>query len=149
MRTIFAFFLLLALIAGCSRGPIVKAQLDAEVKRLCAIDGGIKVYETVKLPVARFDKYGNIQIPSKDKAKPEDDFYYEWEHSYLIKGNPEMWRDNYKIYRRQDRKLLGEDISYIRRGGDLYGPWHDTSFSCSDFRESTVSLEKSIFVREK
>ncbi|MBP9101513.1 MAG: hypothetical protein KBF68_09110 [Nitrosomonas sp.] len=33
-----------------------KARLDREVKRLCAIDGGIKVYETVKLPAERFGK---------------------------------------------------------------------------------------------
>lgn len=37
--------LLLLLLTGCSSAPS-KSDLDAEVKRLCAIDGGIKVYET-------------------------------------------------------------------------------------------------------
>jgi hypothetical protein len=37
-----------------------KDRLDREVKRLCAIDGGITVYETVKLPAERFDGYGQI-----------------------------------------------------------------------------------------
>ena len=41
-----------------------KERLDREVKRLCAIDGGIKVYETVKLPAERFDQYGQIFILS-------------------------------------------------------------------------------------
>lgn len=42
-----------------------KSELDSEVKRLCAIDSGIKVYETVKLPAEIFDKWGVIKIPIK------------------------------------------------------------------------------------
>ena len=35
-----------------------KAQMDKEVDRLCAVDGGIKVYETVKLPADQFNEWG-------------------------------------------------------------------------------------------
>lgn len=42
-----------------------KARLGREVKRFCAIDGGITVYETVKLPGEQFDRYGQISIPFK------------------------------------------------------------------------------------
>ena len=35
-----------------------KARLDREVDRLCAIDGGIRVYETVQLPSDKFNKWG-------------------------------------------------------------------------------------------
>ena len=51
-----------------------KARLDREVKRLCAIDGGITVYETVKLPAERFDGYGQIRVPAKWLAEPEDEY---------------------------------------------------------------------------
>ena len=37
-----------------------KDRLDREVERLCAIDGGIKVYETVKLSAERIEQYGQI-----------------------------------------------------------------------------------------
>jgi hypothetical protein len=54
--------LLLPLIAPCSSGPLVKAAQDDEVRRLCAIDGWIKVYETVKLPADKFNEYGQINF---------------------------------------------------------------------------------------
>ena len=63
---------LLALTTGCS-GPS-KSELDAEVKRLCAIDGGIKVYETVTLPSERFDEHGNVRIPAKDYVRSGDEY---------------------------------------------------------------------------
>ena len=37
-----------------------KARLDREVDRLCAIDGGIRVYETVTLPADKFNERGEI-----------------------------------------------------------------------------------------
>lgn len=39
MRAITAMLLLLPLATACASGPS-KSELDAEVKRLCAIDGG-------------------------------------------------------------------------------------------------------------
>jgi len=79
-------------------------------------------------------------------AKPEDEYYYESSMSYIEKGNPEMWQLHFKIYRRVDNKLLGEAISYARRGGDIPGPWHDSSFMCPD-RADVSDLEKRIFTK--
>lgn len=76
MRNLISILLLLPLMA-CSAAPS-KADLDAEVKRLCAIDGGIKVYEIVKLSATKFDEHGNVNIPAKDYSKPEDEYYREW-----------------------------------------------------------------------
>ncbi len=120
-----------------------KARLDREVKRLCAIDGGIKVYETVKLPVDRFDKDGSVRILAKSLAKPIDEYYYKSSKRYQKKGNPELWQSNYKIYRRSDNKLLGESILYVRRGGDIPGPWHPSSFSCP----KNTDLSRHIFIQ--
>jgi hypothetical protein len=129
------------LLAGCE-----KARLDQQVKELCAKDGGIKVYETVKLPAERFDQWGTIRIPSKQDAKPSDDYYYERNTTYLKSGNPEMWRSNHRIIRASDGKLLGESIRYARRGGDMPGPWHESSYGCPD-TNIQPSLESSIFLR--
>ena len=63
MKTFIALLLLLPVIAGCATPSQI--MLDAEVKRLCAIDGGIKVYETVRLPAERF-KLGYLRLLSKD-----------------------------------------------------------------------------------
>ncbi|HQN47259.1 MAG TPA: hypothetical protein PK034_09405, partial [Rugosibacter sp.] len=116
MRTLISILLLLPLATACASGPLVKSELDAEVKRLCAIDGGIKVYETVTLPPELIDKYGGIRLPSKTLAKLSDEYYYELEIHYYRKGNPEMSRSHYRVIRRSDGKVLGESIRYGRGG---------------------------------
>ena len=87
---IFCFSALL--LSGCATPT--QMVLDAEVKRLCAIDGGIKVYETVPLPADRFDKFGkpNFRIPSKEYLKPQDEYFYTLDIFYYREGNPEVSR---------------------------------------------------------
>lgn len=123
-----------------------KDRLDREVERLCAIDGGIKVYETVKLPTERFDQYGHIQIPAKWLAYPEDEYFYEGVTNYLIKGNPELLQLRTWIYRRSDNKLLGESTVYMRRGGGIPGPWHMPAFICP--QKTDVDMKEQIFTKE-
>lgn len=145
MKTPISLLLAAALLlplAGCE-----KARLDQQVKELCAKDGGIKVYETVKLPPENFDKYGVVRIPSKQDAKSSDDYYYERDTTYMKTGNPEMWRSNHRIVRASDGKVLGESIRYARRGGDMPGPWHESSFGCPD-TNIQPSLGNSIFVKK-
>lgn len=123
-----------------------KWWLDYQVRELCAKDGGIKVYETVRLPPELVDKSGVIRIPDKTQAKLSDEYYYESSMSYFKKGNPEMWQLHFKVYRRFNNKLLGETISYARRGGDVPGPWHESSFGCPD-RADISDLKKQIFTK--
>lgn len=59
MKTFLIVLLILPLLTSCASGPS-KGQLDDEVKRLCAIDGGIKVYETVRLPAKNFETKGCV-----------------------------------------------------------------------------------------
>jgi hypothetical protein len=61
MKTFFFFLLILLLLTACTSGPS-KGGLDAEVDRLCAIDGGIRVYERVTLPPDKFDKWSQINF---------------------------------------------------------------------------------------
>lgn len=132
------------LIAAIGLSGCEKARLDEEVRRLCAIDGGVRVYETVVLPAEKFDKYGLALIPSKDKATLNDDYFSERLITFYIKGNPELWRTHFRIMRRSDGKVLGESISYTRRGGDLPGPWQASSFICPN-PGTRLSLEQSVF----
>lgn len=145
MKKIILFLLVLAIAYATFFTE--KDRLDREVKRLCAIDGGIKVYETVKLLAEKFDQYGQIQVPAKWLAKPEDEYYYEGTTNYLIKGNPELLQLRTQIYRKSDKKLLGESTVYMRRGGGVPGPWHTPAFYCPQ-KEDSGYLKKLIFIRE-
>jgi hypothetical protein len=142
MKRLIISTLASVIVPACATPSQMSA--DSEVNRLCAIDGGIKVYETVKLPADKFNQYGSIQIPEKAKAKPTDEYYYEWNVDYLKRANPELWRSEHRIVRMVDGKLLGSFVRYSRRGGDMPGPWHDSSYSCPE-TGSQPSLEKSIF----
>jgi hypothetical protein len=142
MKIAHAALAMSALLTGCE-----KYVLDQQVKEMCAKDGGIKVYETVKLPADKFDKYGVVRIPSKKDAKPSDEYYYDTNTTYLRTGNPELRRSHDRIIRRGDGKVLGEFIYYARRGGDMPGPWHDSSFGCPDL-QSLPNFENSIFTKE-
>lgn len=129
-------------VSGCE-----KVRLDEEVRRLCAIDGGVKVYETVILPAERFDKYGVVHIPLKEMATPKDDYFYEQKVTYLARGNPELWRTHFRIVRRTDGMVLGESISYTRRGGDIPGPWQASSLVCPN-PVNRKSVEQLVFKNE-
>ncbi|MDY0014280.1 MAG: hypothetical protein RBS40_15505 [Rhodocyclaceae bacterium] len=146
MKNLISILLLLPLVA-CSSTPS-KSELDAEVKRLCAIDGGIKVYEMVALPSNRFDSRGTVDIfrPGHGDGSLGAAYIYREEKHVIASGNPEMWRTHYQIIRKTDNKLLSEARIYIRRGGDAPGPWHDSYFSCPDLRnfglvESTFRIQ--------
>ena len=147
MKTYFLVLLLL-LTTACTRGPIAKAVLDDEVRRLCAIDGGIKVYETVTLPAVEYDRYAkrNWVLPRKEEAKPTDLYYNVSTTHFYLEGNPQMARQQHSVVRRSDKKILGEMIVYGRGGGDLTGPWHGSSFYCPDLTK-LPGLEASVFIK--
>lgn len=126
----------------------VKAHYDRQVREMCAKDGGVRVYETVRLPAEKFDQLGQIRIPSKQDAKPGDEYYDDWHVQHYKEGNPSIRRDHFLVYRRSDVKLLGEAISYARLGGDLPGPWHGSSFRCPKQSGDSI-LYQRIFIQLK
>jgi hypothetical protein len=125
----------------------VKAHYDQQVREMCAKDGGVRVYETVRLPAERFDKWGNVGIHEKGYAKPTDEYYYESEVHYYREGNPTLLRSRSWVVRRSDSKVLGEAIGYGRGGGDLPGPWHGSSFHCPLIVDAEGKIESSIFLK--
>lgn len=123
-----------------------KVLLDAQVRELCAKDGGIKVYEAVKLPPEKFDKWGMVKPydPTQGENALGSEYFFGRDTHYFRRGNPEIWRTHIQIVRRVDNKMLGEATRYSRRGGDLPGPWHESSFACP-VEAGQEALIQSIF----
>ena len=147
LSTSFAVLSTSLLVSGCTT-PI-QAELDAEVKRLCAVDGGVKVYEQVRLPPDRFNRYGQVNFYRATQGEnglgPE--YLFRETEEYYRRGNPQMSRIHMQVIRRSDNKLLGETVIYVRGGGDLPGPWHGSSFACPPFEEAgNVELFRRVFV---
>ena len=149
MRPIITLLFSLPLISGCSSGPIVKAQMDAEVKRLCAVDGGIKVYEAVKLPPDKFNKYGQINFynPMQGENALGADYILKTNTHYYSGNNPTIYRYHIQVFLKSNLKLLGESVGYTRGGGDLPGPWQTSSFSCPE-KYGEISLFQAIFINQ-
>jgi len=145
---------LASLVTSCATPS--KSELDAEVRRLCAIDGGVKVYETVRLPADKFDQWGQINFyrPTRNEDAVGPDYTFKESVHYYRKGDADagtgdsvMARRHYQVLRKVDGKLLGETVLYGRRGGDMPGPWHPSTFSCPDPSQAgEVALLNRIFV---
>ena len=128
---------------------VEKILLDWKVDRLCAQDGGVKVYETVELPAEMFDKWGmvNFYRPTQGENALGVEYVFKEETMYYRQGNPEMWKAKYQVIRNQDGKLLGETILYGRAGGDLPGPWQPSGYRCpSVVIAGPNAMLKAIFV---
>jgi hypothetical protein len=135
--------IILPLISACATPSQILA--DAEVKRLCEKDGGIKVYETVTLPADRYDQYIR-GIKSKNYIRHTDEYYLDGKSTTLKPGYARIIRNKYQIIRVRDEKVMGESVRYSRSGGDIPGSWHGTSYSCP---ESPLKLIRSIFLKEE
>jgi hypothetical protein len=118
---IYGLFVLAWLVGFFWYGGGQNFYYDAKVNRLCAIDGGIKVYETVKLPPEKFNEWGHINFrrytQGENSLGPE--YIFKREEKHYRKSNPELIRYHYEVIRRSDGKNLGETTLYQRGGSDL------------------------------
>ncbi|MBA3771785.1 MAG: hypothetical protein H0X13_04675 [Ramlibacter sp.] len=134
----------LLLLAGCERA---KTKLDREVDRLCAIDGGVHVYETVKLPKENFGPQGEV-FPqyrglASDRGGLGPSYQGRFNNELLVPGDPALQRIRNQIIRLADKKVLGELVVYRRSGGDLPGPWEPSRYSCPT--GPVFNLEQQVF----
>ncbi|MBA3771783.1 MAG: hypothetical protein H0X13_04665 [Ramlibacter sp.] len=140
----------LLLLAGCERA---KTRLDREVDRLCAIDGGVHVYETVELSKENFGPDGEVFPQYRglplEKGRYSTHYYFRPEEKVLISGTPSLYRFSFAIVRQADRRVMGEQVSYVRRGGDFPGPWHDSSHACSEKELHGHGIESKIFIQKE
>ncbi len=150
MKTLVSLLLLLTLATAYASDP-GKAELDAEVKRLCAIDGGVKVYEMVKLPADKFNQWGqmNFYKPTQGENALGPEYVFKRETFFCKQGNPDLFRLHTQVLRRLDGILLGESVFYKRGGGDLPGPWHGTTYMCPDLSEKTDVLRQVFMINSK
>jgi hypothetical protein len=144
--------LVLALIAFVAHHEWLKASLDAQVREMCEKDGGIKVYETVKLQSERFNEWGQVNFykPTRGEDALGNEYLFKESIRALQRGDPELLRYHYEVIRRSDSKLLSETVSYQRGGGDLPGPGQPSVFTCPAVKDAGPNaLLKNTFLRSQ
>jgi len=137
------------LTAGCE-----KDKLDKQMAELCQKDGGIKIYETVKLPPEYFDQSGHVKTSIK-KINGEwvsiiADKYVAIEKSKILKegdplkGEGRLSRVHVSIKQIADEKVIAEAIQYRRAGGDGFYLGHHTQNVCPNY---PMELNDKIFIK--
>lgn len=118
MKKLISIIFLIPIFPSCASPS--KSELDAEVRRLCAIDGGINIYETVKMTRKKFIQWGQINFidPLRWRMRWVQIIYKSEEHPYR-EGNLSMARYRHQVLRKSDRKLLGETTSHVR-GAEIF-----------------------------
>jgi hypothetical protein len=95
-------------------------RLDKEVDRLCAIDGGMRIFETVRLSPNKFSQYGPPLVP-----EGRDDTGYGYFMRYEGKNldgprqapGARLVRNQAQVVRTEDGKVMAESVIYTRGGG--------------------------------
>ncbi|WP_037588304.1 hypothetical protein [Stenoxybacter acetivorans] len=119
---------------------------DAEVKRLCAIDGGIKVYEKVILSSEDYDKLMKVGLQNENSHDLTIPYFVKHTNIYIRKNNPTIRRSNWVVISIHNRRIFGDSVSYHRVGGGFPGPWYSSSFSCPNYFD--FDLKRAIFTKE-
>jgi len=139
---LFALLFSAVLISACATPSQV--YWDHKVKELCEKDGGVTVYEKVELTKDEFDK---LDIPFERNAKSNSPYYRVSLDDVVINDSPKVWKGGQEIIRKSDGKVLGVQVSYGRRGGDVTtGVSEPSHYECNQIDGINLSLTKSVFL---
>jgi hypothetical protein len=111
--------------------PSEKDHLNAQMAELCKKDGGVKIYETVKLAPEMFDDLGNLKAGVN--VRKGEDYVTQFAGAYelitenkvlkdgdSLKGEGRLARHHTKLLRMSDQSLIAEMVDYNRAGGDRW-----------------------------
>lgn len=130
---------LLGGLAGCATPA--RIMTDFDIDRLCAKDGGIKVYERVSLPANYFypdikgdPRSGDVNLQAMQADAARLPRYYELMTSLgdaRASSALRIRRAYYKVIERPSGKVIAEGVDYARSGGDFGNPFTPTVYSCT------------------
>jgi len=126
-----------------------KAYWDYRVREMCEKDGGITVFEQVRLNAEDFRRLNGtnreIPIPERRSAPPMAEYVSDSERSVIRQGSPAVWRVEVTIHAVNGNRTLARYINYSRSGGDFPTFAHPSTFSCD---QGFGSVSKRLFIIE-
>jgi hypothetical protein len=152
-----AIAVLALLLAGCIGWPPgVQSYWDARLERMCKKDGGVTVYERVRISKADIARRvlpmtadGRLSMAPKEVAHPDAPVYADNGITYLRDANPRVQRMESLVMRRSDNALVARWVVYSRSGGDFpTGMSEGTTFICPDLQQMTTDLHNKLFIIE-
>jgi len=125
--------------------------------KLCRQDGGLKVYEQAEVAAEEFEdnqKRLYYKESAGDREKllgPDYRFVEQFQNVLGTPGNADegyVAKISTHIIRRDDEKLMGASVLYIRVGGDGFSRiinWHPSSSKCPEERPDIIN---AVFKKE-
>jgi hypothetical protein len=111
------------LVAGIGGCEARKAYYDWQVRQMCEKDGGIRVYEHIRLSRETATSMrrvgGHLAITIESAAPKSDIAFLRGEPTLVRDGSPTVLRHEQAIVRRFDGKVVGHIVRYGRVGGDF------------------------------
>lgn len=133
-RNIHVITLLVTLTSCAGYVPGRQAYWDEQVREMCARDGGVQIFERIKVSSAEAALLGKvggrISIPLRETAPLGSPAYFEATSAVLHGGNPGVWRTEWLVRRGSDGALLARGVTYDRSGGDIPSWAHPSRFTC-------------------
>ena len=155
-KLLFAVLLNAALVGCAGYVPGRQSYWDAQVKEMCARDGGVTIYERIHISIAEIDARvlpmtsdGRLSFTTKQLAQPSSPIYALEKILNINEANPRVQRNESIIVRRADEVIVAKVIFYSRVGGDLStGLSEGTNFSCPNLQKMTTEFHQKLFIIE-
>jgi len=147
-----------AALAGCAGWvPGRQAYWDAKVEEMCEKDGGVTIYERVRISRAEINRHvlpmtadGRLGFTIKELAHPDAPIYAVERTTQIRDGNPRVQRVESEIVRRTNQVVVAKWVIYARAGGDFPTGLSDgTSFICPNLQKMTSDLNDQLFIVEE
>ena len=101
------------LLSGCGLDLI---YVDWKLNKLCAQDGGVKVFITDKPPEYLKRPDGNVDLAMLQGAKPGQPYYLQRNSTMSRVLGSEIDRLELQLIRGRDHAVLGTGVVYVRPG---------------------------------
>jgi hypothetical protein len=146
-RALVAIFVGVQVAACAGYLPGRQAQWDEKLNEMCRKDGGVQIFDKVRLSQADARKLGSvdgkISVPLKELAHPEAPLFSVQTRTHLgAEGNVSIGRIESSITRRQDGTVVARWVAYSRSGGEIpIGLSDGTTRFCPELSKITADLQ--------
>lgn len=153
LRAMIVAVVTIALLSCAGYVPGRQAYWDARVTELCSKDGGVTVYQKVRLTPEQLSRGvlpttadGRISVAIKALSHPEAPVYAVDKITMINERNPRVTRVETAIVRRSDETIVAKRVRYARFGGDFpTGISEASSFLCPDAQRLATETHQSLF----
>lgn len=147
IRIVGIFFL--ALLLAIAFYEARKAYWDFRIERMCQKDGGLTVFEEIRLSADDYERLrsrsGTIPLPERGSADRAAEFFSHTQEEVIRERSPRVAREEVTIYALDGNRMIARYISYSRSGGDFPTYAHPSYFLC---KREDQSISERIFIKE-